>query len=69
MYLWVNNVSMCLHVTGHLWECVTVWYVYVQIFVHICICSHVIVCFAECVSIYEHVSLCMNMPIVATHLL
>lgn len=40
--LWVNNaVSMCLHVTMHLWECVTERFMYVPVFVQIHICSHV----------------------------
>lgn len=39
MYLWVNNVNMCLHVPGHLQECITdglcmCMYLSIYIYVH-----------------------------------
>lgn len=58
MYLWVNHVSRCLHVTIYLRECVTVWSVYVHIFVHMRICSQVILCFTEYVNLYRNMFLC-----------
>lgn len=62
MYLWVNNVNMCLHVTRHLQECVTYglcmcMYLSIYIYVHmwLCVSQSVYIFIWTCFTVHEHV--------------